>query len=295
MGYIAITICKNEGDVIRETVEHVLNLSPPPEIYVVVDEESQDNTLDVLESFGSKIDVLRYTRHENMDQGANMAYAFMKGVNYAEEKFPDWNYLLKVDADNFLPENYCSYLIELMEDIKCLGIVSGNPKGRDLWKENPTDGAKLYRRECWDDIGGLFPIYSFDTHAIYKAKMLGWKVHVFPIFLEETRKPTVDDKPQFKYWYTLGRVRKILGFGFLHTFLNAVKRSYLTQSLIGGMIMIFSFLLYNFSSCNSIFTEAYYSFMQTETKKEIQGKIVRYINLAGSSAREFVNKVARVV
>lgn len=273
MNYNVVTICRNEEEFISDTVENVLSLKPPPMVYVVVDDGSSDRTGDILDSFTPNINVVHIRKRVAAEIGVNMVFAFMRGVRLASKKNPRWKYLLKVDADTRVPSNYSKYIIERMEHDEKLGIASGTPKARRLWEDNPSDGAKIYRRECWEAIGGLYFTTAFDTYAIYRAKMLEWKVGVLPISFNEVRKPVIYGKPSLRYWFLRGKIRHRLGFNFLYTFLSALRRAAQNPILLGSLTIILTFLCYIFSNQNKIFDEEFYIFMNQQSKKELYFKI----------------------
>ena len=41
------------------------------------------------------------------------------------------------------------------------------------------ESTKIYRRECWHQIGGLIRAPGWDTYDEVKANMLGWKTRTF--------------------------------------------------------------------------------------------------------------------
>ena len=65
MKYVALTSGRNEERFIRQTVEAVLALDPPPLVYVVVDDNSTDKTPEILSEY-KEITILRLKnpRHE---------------------------------------------------------------------------------------------------------------------------------------------------------------------------------------------------------------------------------------
>jgi hypothetical protein len=94
----------------------------------------------------------------------------------------DWDYLIKLDGDlEFAPDYFEQCFVAFDSDPK-LGIAGGtlfdiypDKIVHDSHPEFHVRGAtKIYRRECWDEIGGLFDIPGWDTLDEAKANQMGW-------------------------------------------------------------------------------------------------------------------------
>ena len=105
-----------------------------------------------------------------------------------------------------------------------------------------TDGARLIRRRCWEEIGGYTPTTGFDTHALLKAKSRGWDTVTFDeVKYVELR---TSRKYGLKRWYDTGVARKRWGFTLPHTVLASLKNS-LTGSppVLNALAMILAYAL----------------------------------------------------
>ena len=234
--YIAVTSVRNEEKFIEDCIESILGQSLAPEVYVVVDDGSTDETPRIVRRFPVeylRIDVPRHPR-----RGVNLAYALNLGVGRASRLCPDWRYLLKVDGDSLIPPNYAEYLIERMEEAPRLGVCGGQPYGWKIRPKRVTDGARLYRRACWEEIGGLDLINAFDFHAVLKARQLGWETRSFPVRYLERR---WSGKIGVGRWIDAGFARKSLGFPLWHTALAAMRNIKMGRPpIIGPLAMVLS-------------------------------------------------------
>ncbi|MBW1933124.1 MAG: glycosyltransferase family 2 protein [Deltaproteobacteria bacterium] len=256
--YIAITIAHNEEKFIEKNIKSVLSQKPQPTLYVVVDDGSNDKTSSIIERYP----VLHIKIEEpRLFLGSmNMHRALVIGIKKATELVPDWEFLLKVDADSIIPRDYFHRLYNQMEKYPNLGICSGVMRGGKIWEGRASDGAKLYRRDCWDDIGGLDQIVHWDTHAILKAYHKGWNVTAFiDIEYEETR---TSEKEKLYEWYITGLTRFMLGFPFYHTI--CVGAIYLKKKpyIIGSFIMILTHLIQIIRRRPLPFSKSYYEFIK---------------------------------
>jgi len=257
--YVALTSGRNEEKYISETIEGVLSQSSPPAAYVVVDDGSTDKTPQILEQF-KDVDVVRPGNPRHRTRGVNLAWALNAGIKKATELVPDWDYLLKVDADSVIPPNYLTSLIHRFEENPRLGLASGTPQDEKVWRGRASDGAKVYRRECWDDIKHFVPCNAFDTVALLQAKRFGWVVESYPeiryMQLRTWRRESLSR------WILSGRSRYYLGFPSWHTFLIAIV--YVTHSprIIGSLSMFLAHLLTAVGGLKRPFPAQFYEFMK---------------------------------
>ena len=257
MKYVALTSGRNEERFIRQTVEAVLALEPAPEVYVVVDDDSTDKTAEILREY-KDIYLLRLKNPRHETRGVNLAWALNSGVKKVTELVPDWDFLLKIDADSVLPRDYFKRLIKKFEENPHLGVSSGTPTDEKVWRGRASDGAKIYRRACWDDIAHFTPGNAFDTLALIQAKQHGWVVESFPE-IKYTQLRTWR-RGNLSRWVLSGRSRYFLGFPVWHTFLIALVYATDRPWLIGGFTMFLAHALTALGRLHKPHSKEYYAF-----------------------------------
>ena len=151
--YVALTSVRNEERFIKTTVNGVLSQTPSPDVYVVVDDGSTDNTSTILSGL-SGVTVVRVDNPRHPTRGVNLAWALNTGVQKLTELVPDWNFMLKVDGDSVLPRDYFRKLLKHLHENTNLGVTSGTPYDEKVWRGRASDGAKIYRRECFNESSG---------------------------------------------------------------------------------------------------------------------------------------------
>lgn len=238
MSYVIVVNARNEEKFIGGCLRSLITQSLEPAAVILVDDGSTDGTIDIARSLG--VEVLEPNNQRYKARGINQSLAFNAGVEYSKRY--SWEYLLKMDADSIIPPDYAARLIEKMRQHETLGVCGGVPTDSSIRLARVTDGARLIRRRCWEDIGGYTPTTGFDTHALLKAKSRGWDTVTFDeVKYVELR---TSRKYGLKRWYDTGVARKRWGFTLPHTVLASLKNS-LTGSppVLNALVMILAFAL----------------------------------------------------
>lgn len=190
--YCIVSPVRDEEKYMRRTMESVVNQTVPPDLWVIVDDGSTDATPQILAEYAAKYPFIKVIQRQNRGKrrvGGGVVEAFYEGWAIAEPCHHD--FLTKLDMDLELPLGYFERLLELMAADPRLGTVSGKayypgPSNIDesfegeLISEHIGDDVslgmtKFWRREMFDEIGGLVPQVLWDGIDCYKARMLGWK------------------------------------------------------------------------------------------------------------------------
>ena len=267
--YIVVTAVRNEEKYLPYSTTSILNQSIDPSIYVVVNDGSNDESANYLK----KLPVFTLNLHVPRIpvRGVNQSFAINKGVEYASIFCPDWKYLLKTDADVVLPSSYVECLMEMMESNPKLGICGGwplNNSGRKMKVRlnRTTDAARLYRRKCWDEIGGLDTINAFDTHAILKSRQKGWETTIIPYLNYKELRSSV--KNNLNRWIQSGFCRKSFGFPLWHSVFAALKNIKSGRPpILGPLTMIISHLFSRWPSAPQLDTRWMKKFSVWEIKE----------------------------
>jgi hypothetical protein len=111
--------------------------------------------------------------------------AFYNG--YERLNVVDWEYLVKIDGDvGFEPDYFEKCFVELEADAT-LGIgggmiwnvVDGQIQPETTPQFHVRGATKIYKRPCWNAIGGVIRGVGWDTLDEVKANMLGWRTRTF--------------------------------------------------------------------------------------------------------------------
>jgi poly-beta-1,6-N-acetyl-D-glucosamine synthase len=187
--YVVITPVRDEEEYLERTIRSVIGQTVRPAEWVIVDDGSTDRTGEIIDKYAGKYDWIRALHRVNRgfrQPGGGVVETFYDG--YGSLVSRDWNFVVKLDGDlSFEPDYFEKILTRFLAKPK-LGIAGGTlyhlSNGLKRIERSPRfhvrGPTKVYRRECWEQIGGLWAAAGWDTVDEVKANMLGWKTMTIP-------------------------------------------------------------------------------------------------------------------
>jgi biofilm PGA synthesis N-glycosyltransferase PgaC len=188
--YIVVSPARNEESNIGHTIASMVAQSIRPLVWVIVDDGSSDRTPAIVEEAmrqHSWIRLLRRPDRGARKQGGGVIEAFYDG--YRTVATLNFDFLVKFDSDLSFTEKYFENCLARFDQDPTLGIGGGmicKHVNGNLISEAPGDPAfhvrgatKIYRKQCWEAIGGLIQAPGWDTIDELKANMLGWRTYTF--------------------------------------------------------------------------------------------------------------------
>lgn len=249
--YIIITPVKNEEKYIRYTLDSVTTQTILPEEWIVVDDGSSDNTSLIVEEFIPKfnwISLIKLNTNEEQRMGGNkVVRAFNAGYKFIKNK--DWDFIVKLDGDLTLPDDYFEKIFSAFAGDEKLGICGGmilNKYSDDQLILEKTDlyhvrGAlKTIRRKCWDVIGGFKEVWAWDGLDIMEARFHGWDTKSVDVNVIHHR-PTSSAYNPIKQSYRNGYESYKFGNDLLLTLIRSIVRMKRKPYLITGFAFMFGF------------------------------------------------------
>ena len=241
MRYIVITTARNEEKTIKKVIQSVTNQSIKPDIHLIADDCSTDNTKKISEENGATVYETNNPRIPY--KGHNQAMGFIGAVIYATKLVPDWDYILKLDADSVIPTKYMELILKKFENNPKLGVAAGIPYGITALQGRVTDGARVISRECYKAIGGYHVRMAFDSHALLLANQYGFETITFDKIKYHELRPA--KKYSSQAWVHLGMERKTMYLPLYHTFMASLKNGITGSPLILNFFLtFFGHLLY---------------------------------------------------
>lgn len=248
--YVIVSPCRDEAAHMRRTLDSVSRQSVPPDLWIVVDDGSTDETPAILAEYAARLPYLRIVRRADRGArsvGPGVVDAFNAG--YGSIDGDAFGFLCKLDLDLELPPAYFERLLERMRADPRLGTCSGKPFYADrdghLVSEKCGDEmsagmTKFYRTACFRDIGGFVPQVMWDGIDCHRCRMLGWKACSF----DDAELRFLHLRPmgssQDSLWVGRrrhGRGQWFMGTGFLFMTASALYRSTRPPLFTGGLAM----------------------------------------------------------
>ena len=255
--YVVITPVRDEEEYLEATIASVLGQSILPARWVIVDDGSTDRTGQIIDEYAARYPLIQAVHRPNRGfrkAGGGVMEAFYEG--YQAIDCDDWEFLVKLDGDLSFSTAYFQHCFERFKLNTRLGIGGGviyHEIGQKLTVESGPKfhvrgATKIYRRSCWDDIGGLWRGAGWDTLDEVKANMLGWKtgsfadLHLIHHRLTGTADGLLRDRVKY------GTVCFTCGYHPLFVLARCVYRSVRKPYLIGSLAMCWGYLKGYFTS-----------------------------------------------
>jgi glycosyltransferase involved in cell wall biosynthesis len=159
-----------------------------PKQWIIVNDGSQDGTGTLIDQAALQYPWIRAVHRKDRGSrkwGAGIIEAFYAGYDALD--CDDWEYMSKLDGDLSFEPDYFERAFEKFRDNPMIGIGGGvlyhYDRGQRVFESHPRfhvrGGVKIYRRECWEAIGGLWVGPGSDTVDEVKANMLAWTTSSF--------------------------------------------------------------------------------------------------------------------
>lgn len=233
--YVLMTAAHNEEQNIAKTLQSVISQTVLPERWVIVSDNSNDRTDEIIERYAQQHSFIRFLRVQRLAGRSfrSKVLALHQGAPLLEGAAYD--YIGNVDADLSLPANYFESLISKFQEDSDLGICGGfvyeENHGRfESRKINETrnvpHAAQLVRRQCYEQIGG-YAVLDFggeDWYAQTQARMKGWEVESFPELHIFHHRHTGEGSQKFANCVRLGHLDYSFGSDPFFEVLKCIKR-----------------------------------------------------------------------
>jgi glycosyltransferase involved in cell wall biosynthesis len=186
--YVLVTPARNEEEHIGRTLESVCAQTRLPLRWVIVSDGSTDKTNDIVNAYRRDrawINLIRLPEHRDRSFAAK-AQCFNAGLETLQGL--SFEVIGSLDADISFEPAYFEFLLQKFEGNSRLG-VAGTPfveagKRYDYRYtniEHVSGACQLFRRECFEAVGGYIPIEGggIDWTAVTTARMKGWQTRTF--------------------------------------------------------------------------------------------------------------------
>ena len=249
--FVIITPVKDEEAFIEKTVLSMISQTVRPNKWIIVNDGSIDKTGEIVQKYAGEhdwIEMINRPPGRAREPGRAVIESFYDG--YDSMKNLEFDFIVKLDGDLSFEPNYFEEIFKRFKRTSKLGIASGScyvERGNRLILEKTprshTRGpTKVYKRECWNDIGGLVAKLGWDTIDEIKAQMRGWKTRSFNELKLVHHRPTGHAGGALKGRIKQGLGAYYLGYHPIFMLVRVVNRIPERPFLIGALAMWWGFL-----------------------------------------------------
>ena len=250
--YVLITPARNEAAYIELTLKSVVSQTVRPLKWIIVNDGSRDGTDDIVRKYAatnSWIELIQMPeRRERNFAGKAIA------VSAGQKQLGELHYdvIGNLDADVSFDPDYFAFLMDRFAENPKLGVGGTAFREGDLsynyefvGVEHVSGMCQMFRRKCFEDIGGYAAIRSggIDLIAVLSARSKGWETRTF------VEKSFVHHRSQGGALHTglreriyMGRKDYLLGNHPLWEIFRGVYQMAHKPFLIGGLLVLFSYV-----------------------------------------------------
>jgi len=280
--YVLMTAAHNEGRHLERTINCVLNQTVRPLRWVIISDNSSDETDEIIQRYAGDHEFIRFSRL-NRAAGRNFAckvIALKSGSHLLAGAH--FELIGNLDADIILEPDYFERLVELFAKHQDLGVAGGfvyedfDGKFRSRKHNNVESvphAAQLVRRACYEAIGG-YAVLEFggeDWHAQISAAMRGWTARAFPELKIFHLRHTGSGGNVLRHSFRQGLMDYSFGSYPLFEVVKCLRR--LTSAYCGGLIRMSGFTWGYLSRRKRPVSDEFIAFLRKEQKQRLLGRV----------------------
>lgn len=280
MSYVIITPVRDEEEHIEATIEAVRHQTHLPREWVIVDDGSSDRTGEIIDRYATKVPWIHGVHRKNRGfrkSGGGVMEAFYDGYNMLG--CDDWDFIVKLDGDLSFGPNYFEKCLDHFRRDSELGIgggqihheISGTLKPEVNPRFHVRGATKIYRRACWEAIGGLWPAPGWDTIDEVKANMLGWKTYAFPDLRLLHHRVTGTGEGLLRDRMKHGVACYVSGYHPIFVLASCLKRLTQKPYLVGSASLLYGFIKAHFSRPPRVEDRSYLAYIREQQLRRLCG------------------------
>ena len=253
--YVVISPVRNEARYIEQTIQAVINQTIKPAEWIIVNDDSTDETAEIVGRYVGLypwiklVNKPRQTRRQDRQRGKGVIETFYFGLNRLAVQ--NYGFIVKLDGDVAFESEYFEFLLDKFAADPQLGIAGGGlyerVDGRNWSLRSAPDHvggpAKMYRRTCFEAIGGLKPALGWDGFDEWQAVASGWKVQSFPELKLFHYRVMGNATGLLKSKIEQGYGAHYMGYHILYTVARGLRHMASRPYIIGGLAMIAAHLI----------------------------------------------------
>ena len=150
-------------------------------------------------------------------------------------------------------------------------LISGELKLETNPRFHVRGATKIYKRACWEAIGGLWPAPGWDTIDEVKANMLGWKTYAFPELHLLHHRFTGTEEGLFRDRVKHGVACYVSGYHPLYVAASCLRRLIKKPHLVGSVGIMYGFLKAHFDHPPRLEDRTYLAYIRSQQLRRLCG------------------------
>lgn len=275
--YVLITAARNEEKYIENTIKTIIAQTVLPVKWIIVSDGSTDRTDEIVLKYSENFNFITLVRKTANINGQVDFSSKVKAIKIGYEKLQgiDYSFIGILDGDVTFDSSYYEKILNKFAENSKLGIAGGiilDQYEDHCIRRSPSNSdyvsgcIQLFRRKCYDDVGGLFPIKEGgeDTIAAITAQMKGWIVEAFEEFKVFHHKHSQTKRGNLNEAFRAGQMFYALGSHPLFEVLKSIKSITAEPYLLFAMTRICGYLIPYFKRQRRPVTEEFIQFLRKE-------------------------------
>jgi poly-beta-1,6-N-acetyl-D-glucosamine synthase len=249
--YVVVTPARNEAAFIENLIQSMLAQTVKPLRWVIVSDGSTDGMDAIVQRHSNDHPwiVLKRMPERRERHFAGKVLAFNAGYDAVREL--PYEAIASLDADLTFEPRYFEFLLGKLAADATLGLV-GTPfeeEGRSYDYrftsiEHVSGACQLFRRRCFEDIGGYIPMEGggIDHVAVLTARMKGWHTRTFTeMKSQHHRKQGTANRSPLQDKLRIGKLDYRLGGHPLWELFRATYQLAKPPYLLGGVFIFWGY------------------------------------------------------
>lgn len=251
---VIVSPCRDEERTLSRTIACMERQTLKPALWIVVDDGSTDRTPELLAEAQKRIPWLRVVPRKDRGfrkVGGGVIDAFYSGLEAADI---DYDFVSKMDVDLEFSDRYLETIMGYFERDPKLAAASGKvfrPEGDGFVEEFMIDEMvagqfKLYRRECFEAIGGFVREVMWDGIDFHMARMKGYRtasLHDPELKIIHLRLMGSSDQNVYKGRIRWGRGQWFMGSSLPYVVASGAFRMREKPYVLGGLAIVAGYLM----------------------------------------------------